>query len=162
MNNNIFEACMNEHNKLDSSNYANWKFKMQTLLDMQSAWTITNGDEPKPATGSALIPYWEKREGKARMLLKMSVKDCIIPHIRECKTANEIWGILKDLYEIRNSNHILFLKSNILSLKMEENETIVSFVARIKDLKNKLADIGHTIDDTDLVTITMNGVTNDY
>ena len=48
MNNNMFEACLNEHNKLDGSNYANWKFKMQTLLDVQSAWTIVNGDEPKP------------------------------------------------------------------------------------------------------------------
>lgn len=92
----------------------------------------------------------------------MSVKDCIIPHIRECKTADKIWGILKDLYEIKNSNHILFLKSKFISLKMEENEIIASFVARIKDLKNKLADIGHTVYDTDLVTITMNGVTDDY
>ena len=92
----------------------------------------------------------------------MLVKYCIIPHIREGKSANEIWGILKELYEIRNSNRLLFLKSKIMSLKMEENETIASFVARIKDLKKKLADIGHTVDDTDLVTITMNGVTNDY
>jgi len=45
---------------------------------------------------------------------------------------------------------------------MEENEIVVSFIARIKDLKNKLADIGHTVDDTDLLTITMNGVTDDY
>lgn len=45
---------------------------------------------------------------------------------------------------------------------MEEDETIASFVARIKDLKTKLSDIGHTLEDTDLVTITMNGVTDDY
>eukprot|EP00253_Pinus_taeda_P031779 PITA_31779 len=95
------------------------------------------------------------------MLLKMSI-DYIIPHIRECKSIGENWGILKDLYEIRNTNHLLFLKSKILSLKMEENETIVSFIARIKDLKNKLADIFHTAEDTYLVTITMNGVTDDY
>ena len=92
----------------------------------------------------------------------MSVKDCIIPHTREGMSANEIWGILKELYEIRNSNRLLFLKSKIMSLKMEENETIASFVARIKDMKNKLPDIGHTVDDTNLVTITMNGVTDDY
>ena len=71
-------------------------------------------------------------------MLKMSMKDCIISHIKEGKSANEIWGILKELYEIRNSNHLLFLKSKILSMKMEENETIASFVARIKDLKKKL------------------------
>lgn len=60
MNNNIFEACMNEHNKLDGSNYANWKFKMQTLLEAQSAWQIVNGDEPKPAAESSSVPNLEK------------------------------------------------------------------------------------------------------
>lgn len=92
----------------------------------------------------------------------MSVKDCIIPHIIEDKSANEIWGIMKELYEIRNSNCLLFLKSKIMSMKMEDNEMIASFVARIKDLKTKLSDIGHTMDDTDLVTITMNGVIDYY
>ena len=45
MNNNIFEACMNEHNKLDGPIYENWMFKMQSLLEAQSAWMIVNGDE---------------------------------------------------------------------------------------------------------------------
>ena len=54
------------------------------------------------------------------------------------------------------------MKSKILSLKMEENETIAAFIARIKYLKNNLADIGDTVADTDLVTITMNSVTDDY
>lgn len=60
MNNQIIEAYLNEHNKLDGSNYVNWKFKMQILLEVQSAWTIANGDEQKPAPGSASIPNWEK------------------------------------------------------------------------------------------------------
>ena len=32
---------------------------MQTLLEMQSAWTIANGDEQKPAVGSTVIQDWE-------------------------------------------------------------------------------------------------------
>jgi len=96
------------------------------------------------------------------MMLKMSVKDCIIPHIRECKSASKIWGILKAFYEIRNTNCLLFLKSKILSLKVEENETVASFIVKIKDLKNKLADIGDIVADIDLVTIDMSGVINDY
>lgn len=87
MNNIIFEACMNEHNKLDGSNYPNWKFKMQTLLEAQSAWQIVNGDESKPADGSATVPDWEKRESRARTMLKISVKDCIILNIREGKST---------------------------------------------------------------------------
>lgn len=162
MNNQMFEACLNKHNKPDGSNYANWKFKMQALLEVHSAWKIANGDEKKPTTGSASILDWDKHDCKAGMLLKMSVKDYIIPHIIECKSASEIWGILKDLYEIKNTNNLLFLKSKILSLNMEENEIVVAFIERIKDLKKKLEDIGHTVEDTDLITNTMNGVTNDY
>lgn len=56
MNNEMIEAYLNENNKLDGSNYVNWKFKMQTLLEVQSGWTIANGDEQKPATRSASIP----------------------------------------------------------------------------------------------------------
>ena len=58
MNNNMFEACMNDHNKLNGSNYANWKFKMQNLLEAQSAWQIVNGDESRAKAGSTLVPDW--------------------------------------------------------------------------------------------------------
>ena len=66
----------------------------------------------------------------------MSVKDNIIPHIRDCKTSKEIWEILKGLYETTNSNRILFLKTKILSIKMEANENITTYVSRIKDLSD--------------------------
>ena len=45
--------------------------------------------------------------------MRMSVKDSIIPHIREAKTSAETWTMLKDLYEISNTNRILFLKNSI-------------------------------------------------
>lgn len=61
-----------------------------------------------------------------------------------------------------NTNRLLFLKRNILSINMEENETIVFFISWIKDLKKKLADINEIIVDRDLVRITMNSMTGDY
>jgi len=56
----------------------------------------------------------------------------------------------------------LFLKRKILSIKMEENETVVAFISWIKELKKKLGDIGEVMSDTDLVMITMNGMTDKY
>lgn len=50
----------------------------------------------------------------------------------------------------------------ILSIKMEENDFVSSFISRIKEVKDKLADIGKTMANDDLVTITMNGMTDDY
>lgn len=45
---------------------------------------------------------------------------------------------------------------------MEENESVSSFLSRIKEVKDKLSDIGQTVANDDLVTITMNGMTDDY
>ena len=56
---------------------------------------------------------------KAKVMLRMSVKDNIFPHIRDYKTYKETWEILKGLYETTNSNRILFLKTKLLSMKME-------------------------------------------
>jgi hypothetical protein len=90
MANPLAETYLNEANKLDGSNFINWKFKMQTLMEGYGVWNIVNGTELKPdvAAGAiaAQIQDWEKHENKAKVLLRMSVKDSIIPHIRDATT----------------------------------------------------------------------------
>ena len=97
--NNMMEVYLNESNKLDGSNYCNWKFKLQNMLEEHSAWGIKARDDVKPIIAAgvivATVKEWEKRENKVRTMLKMETKDCIIPHIRDCKSTNEIWKNLK-------------------------------------------------------------------
>ena len=101
MANSLIHSYLNESNKLDGSNYVNCKFKMQTVLEASGVWAIVSGDEAKPATPAQ---DWEKRENKAKVFLRMFVKDNIIPHIRDCKTSKEMWDILKGLYQTANTN----------------------------------------------------------
>lgn len=161
MTNLLLDNYMNESTKLDGENYVNWKFKLMTILEGNNLWSIVSGDEPKPTVAGS-IPDWERGETKAKVLLRMSVKDNIIPHIRDCKTSKETWDTLKGLYETTNTNRILFLKTKLLSLKMEANESISNFISRVKDLSDKLGDIGEKVCNTDLVTIILNGLVQDY
>ena len=48
MSNPLAETYLNEGNKLDGSNFINWKFKMQTLMEGYGIWTIMKGGEVKP------------------------------------------------------------------------------------------------------------------
>jgi hypothetical protein len=66
------------------------------------------GLKPDAAAGAlaAQIQDWEKRKNKANVLLRMSLKDSIIPHIREATTSAATWTVLKALYETSNTNHI--------------------------------------------------------
>jgi len=58
---------------------------LQALPEGSSAWKIANAEEAKLITvggdTTASIQDWEKRENKVKVLLKMSVKDNISPHI---------------------------------------------------------------------------------
>ena len=96
---NTIESYIHESGKLDGSNFTNWKFKIQTLLEGANAWSIVTGDEQRPNLNIGTQEQeWDKRENKVKVLLKMSVKDNIIPHIRDCKTSSEIWTTIKSLY----------------------------------------------------------------
>ena len=54
MANLLAKTYLNEANKIDGSNFINWKFKMQTLMEGYGVWNIANGTKLKPvAAGGA-------------------------------------------------------------------------------------------------------------
>lgn len=159
--NNSIESYLHESGKLNGTNFSNWKFKMQTLLESENAWLIVLGNEQRIGT-PAQEQDWDKRETKAKVILKMSVKDNIIQHIRDFKSAVDIWTTIKNLYETQNKNRVLTLKGKLFALKMEENESVAGFMARVKDLSDKLGAIGEKVSDSDLVTLTLNRMTDEY
>eukprot|EP00253_Pinus_taeda_P014991 PITA_14991 len=92
----------------------------------------------------------------------MSVKDSVFLHIREYKMSSEIWTTIKNLYQTQNTSRIMVLKRKLFSMRMDERETPTAFVARIKDVKDKLADIGEAVFDSDLVSITLSGMRDEF
>ena len=72
------------------------------------------------------------------------------------------WSTLKGLYETSNSNSILFLKTKLLSIKMEEREDVNNYISRINDLGDQLSDIGEKVSKSDLVTIALKGMLVEY
>ena len=109
----LADTYINEASKLNGENYVNWKFKMMIVLESANAWSIVTGNEPRPTT-AALLPDWNKRELKAKLTLRMSIKDNIIPHIRNCTTSKATWDTLKGLYQTTHANQVLFLKIKLL------------------------------------------------
>ena len=45
---------------------------------------------------------------------------------------------------------------------MEANENISNFIFRVKDLSDNLTNIGENVSNTDLVTIILNGLVQEY
>ena len=95
-------------------------------------------------------------------MLKMSMKDSIIPHIGDYKTSAEIWTTIKNLYQTQNISRIMALKSKLFSMRMDERETTIAFDVRIKDVKDGLGDIGEVVSNSDLISITLSEMCDEF
>jgi hypothetical protein len=155
------DTYINEASKLNGENYINWKFKLHIVLELLGGWTIVNGTELKP-TDLALLADWNKRKAREKVTLRMSVQDKIIPHIRNCDTSKKTWDMLRSLYETTDANRVLFLKTKLMSIKMEANEGVGKYISHIKYLSDNLAAIGEKVASTNQVTITLKGLLPDY
>ena len=99
----LVDTYINEASKLNGENYVNWKFKMMIVLESANVWSIVTDNEPSPVS-VALLPDWNKWELKAKLTLRMSIKDNIIPHIKNCTTPKATWDTLKGLYQTTDAN----------------------------------------------------------
>ena len=103
----LADLYITEASKLTWENYVNRKFKLLIVLEAFHLWPIVKGDKQRPSNLLS-ISDWNSRETQANVLIRMSVKDNIIPHIRNCKTSKDTWDKLKGLYEKSDSNRNFF------------------------------------------------------
>jgi hypothetical protein len=90
------------------------------------------------------------------------VKDHLIPHLAEKKTAKEMWDALKNLFEAKNENQKMALKAKLHDTKMGKEESVSSYLTRVAQVKDELAAVGEVISDSELVRIALNGFTKDW
>ena len=99
----------------------------------------------------------KKNEAKAKRILVDSVKDHLIPHIVQMKTAKEMYDALTRLFESKNTNTKLALRYQLCGIMMSRSDSIATYFMRVSQLRDQRQAIGDTIDDAKLVTVTLNG-----
>ena len=59
------------------------------------------------------------------------VKDHLIPHLAEKKTAKEMWDALKSLYEAKNENRKMALWDKLHGARMAKGESVATYLTRV-------------------------------
>ena len=99
----------------------------------------------------------KKNEKKAKRIVSDSIKDHLIPHISELQTARQMYEALSRLYKSKDINRNLTLRNQLRNMKMENSESVTSYLMRVAQIRDQLAAIGDVIGDKELVTTTLNG-----
>jgi hypothetical protein len=156
-------ASIRLEDRLDGiSNYLQWKVRMTTIFKENKLWALVTTVVVPPSNDPIALDIHEVKEAKAQRLILDGVKDPLIPHLAEKKTAKEMWEALKNLYEAKNENRKMALKDKLHSIKMTMGESVVPYLTRLAQVKDELAAVGEVISDSELVRIALRGFTKDW
>ena len=72
------------------SNYIPWKVRITVVLKELRVWSFINSVMTKPIDKDELVEF-EALEARAQRIILDGVKDHLIPHLAEKKTAKDMW-----------------------------------------------------------------------
>jgi hypothetical protein len=141
----------------EATNFRAWKAKILLLLEENDLKEYVEGVVPSPTDPQGLAAH-KKKEVKAKRVLLDSVKDHLIPHISEKKTAKDMYDALVGLYQSGNVGQKLILKHQLQVVEMSSSDTVASYLMRITQIHDQLAAIGEAVDNTELVNVALSGL----
>jgi hypothetical protein len=78
------------------------------------------------------------------------------------KTPKEMFDALTRMYEGKNINRKMSLRTQLKSTRMQKGETSHEYFSRISQFKEQLEAIGDTLDEDELIMTTLNGSTRPW
>ena len=95
---------------------------------------------------------------KAKRIIADSIKDHLIPHVSSLPTPKQMIDALSRLFEGKNINRKMTLRTQLKNVKMQSSETIQSYFTRMSQIREQLEAIGDTIEEAKLMMTTLNGL----
>jgi hypothetical protein len=99
---------------------------------------------------------------RAKRIIADSIKDHLIPYVSSKKTPKEMFDALNKLYEGKNINQKMNLRTQLKNTRMQKGESIQEYFSRISQFKEQLEAIGDTIDEDELIMMALNGLTRPW
>jgi hypothetical protein len=139
-----------------SRNFRSWKHRLHMILDENDLLEHVTVGVPEPDEEEEKTKH-KKNEKKKKRIMLDSVKDQLIPHISKLQTSRKMYETLNRLYESKDISHNLTLRNHLRNMKMDNLESVTSYLMRVSQIRDQIATIGDAISDKELVTTTLNG-----
>lgn len=140
--------------KLDGSNYMQWKFKVKLFLIHKGCW-----DAIEPREG---VTSTTENIQKALAIIGLSVKDDQIVHIQDCTTALEAWNNLSTVYQDTGTASKIVLQDQLMSTKMSVGTSVQEHISKLRSYVSQLAAVNVTISDEQYTIILLRSLPSDY
>jgi CRISPR/Cas system CSM-associated protein Csm2 small subunit len=116
---------------------------------------------PEPEGNEAKEKY-KKDMIREKRIIADSIKDHLIPQVSSKDTLKEMFDALSRMYEGRNINRKMNLRTQLKNAKMQKGETIQDYFSRVSQFKEQLEAIGDKVDEDEIVMTALNGLTRPW
>uniref|UniRef100_A0A2N9HE34 Integrase catalytic domain-containing protein n=1 Tax=Fagus sylvatica TaxID=28930 RepID=A0A2N9HE34_FAGSY len=157
--------------KLDSTNYMIWKLQISAILDAYSVIDHLDGSTPQPRqvlisetriqqVNPAFL-IWQKRDKALLSLLYSTLSSSVLAMVVGLSTSQEVWDKLEERFTCTARANVLNLKLELQSIK-KGNESVNSYLQRIKTVRDKLSAVGVHSDHEELLHVILKGLPKEY
>ena len=140
-----------------ADNFRAWKYRVMLILEENDLEGFMEEDIPEP-DGDEDKAKHKKSLVKAKRIIEDSIKDHLIPHVSSLKTPKQMFDALSQLYEGKNINRKMTLRTRLKNVKLQDSESIQSYFTRISQIREQIEAIGDSVEEAELVMTTMNGL----
>ena len=148
-----------------------WKLQISAILDAYSVIDHLDGSTPQPSqvlvseTGIQQINpaflIWQKRDKALLSLLYSTLSSPVLAMVVGLSTSQEVWDKLEERFTCTAGANVLNLKLELQSIK-KGNESMNSYLQRIKTVRDKLSAVGVHSDPEELLHVILKGLPKEF
>jgi hypothetical protein len=142
-------------------NLCSWKYIIGLILEENDLEKFIKENVSKPKEEAAKEKY-KKDMVRSKRVIADSIKDHLIPQVSSKNNPKEMFGALTRMYEGNSINRKMNLRIQLKNTKMQKGETVHDYFSRVSQFKEQLEAIGDSLDEDELVTTTLNGLTRPW
>ena len=114
-------------------------------------------EEVADPDGDEVKAKHKKNRVRAKRIIADSIKNHLIPRVSSLKNPRKMFNALTSLYEEKNINRKMTLRTQLKGVKMQMSENIQSYFTRLSQIKEQLEAIGDNVEEVEVVMTTLNG-----
>ena len=144
--------------KLTDSNFYVWKQKIQLLLSLKDVDQQITDDAPSDPSTEESRRKWLRDDNRAKALIGLSLSDEHLEHVRDAKTAKDMWQAILNVFERHTLLNRLAARRQFYTVTMQNDEKVLTYINRVNQLAARLKSMNVDIDDKEMAMAVLNGL----
>ncbi len=126
--------------KLNESNYHDWKIQMEALLEEKGLFGVVNGRDTRPSGPPTLkqVKTFLEKQRVARAKIILTVEPSQLPHVWDTTDLAIIWRKLGHIHHACGLGILLTMRMDFFKRSMPLNSTVASWITKVRHAAYRL------------------------